>query len=166
MINSKQKGKSGERELCLILDKRFGEGKRIFFPTPSSGAWGGGQNRELREDMSWEQKITLVSDIMTPVDFKYVIEHKFYKNVSFYDLFNPSSNLNDWIDQVESDAAFVGKEPLLVVKTNNKPRFLFVKEKIFVPKFTYYRKDHHWHCYWLNDFLELSTDFFFEKLNV
>ena len=160
-INSRAKGKNGETELSKILNERFGEGKKVFTPTPQSGAWSGGQNREIRENMSWEQKITLVADIMSPPSYNYIIEHKFYKEFNFYDLFNPSSNLNSWIDQVSGDASFVNKKPMLIVKTNNKQRIVFIKDKPKTPNFTYYRNSEEWHCYWLADLLTLDNSFFY-----
>ncbi|RLD62129.1 MAG: hypothetical protein DRJ01_06670 [Bacteroidetes bacterium] len=124
-INSKKKGNRGELDCVKLLNEALGEG---FARVPSSGAWGGGQNKEKRKDMSYEQKITLVADIMAPPKFNFVLEHKFYAEASFWDLFNDSSNLNEWIKQVEEDAEFVGKEPMLIVKYNRHKRIVLTKK--------------------------------------
>lgn len=159
-INSKKKGNRNELEFVKILNSTIGEGKNIFSRTPSSGAWGGGENRERREDMNIEAKISLVSDVITPIDFKFVLEHKAYNNVSFWDLFNKSSNFIDWTKQVESDAEFVNKLPMLIMKFDRKKRIVFIKDK-----FDYYIFEWNgWHCYWLNDLLEKQPkDYWFER---
>ena len=160
-INSQRKGRSAERDVSKILNERFGDGKKVFSPTPSSGAWGGGQNRERRIDMSLEQKMTLVSDIMTPPDFRFILESKFYADISFWDLFNESSKLRDWIEQVVSDSSFVGKEPFLVMKFNRKPKIAMTKIDAPGKVFTFYYKNESWHCYLFEDLLSFEREWWF-----
>ncbi len=124
MSNSKAKGNRGENQLVHILEDNFGKGK--FKRTPSSGAYTGGKNRKGAENLPWEAKITLASDIITPADFNFVIEHKFYAEVNFWDLFSDKSNWNEWLEQVGGDAKFVGKIPLLVIKYNRHKRIALV----------------------------------------
>jgi len=123
-INSKKKGNRGELELVHILEEKFGVGR--FKRTHSSGAWTGGKNREGCENLPWEAKITLVSDLITPADFNFVIEHKFYADISFWELLSDKSNWNDWLNQVEGDADFVKKVPLLIIKYNRHDRIALV----------------------------------------
>lgn len=168
-LNSKRKGDRGERELVKLLEKRFGKGK--FKRTPSSGAYVGGGNREISEDLPWEAKITLVSDIITPVNFKFVLEHKFYALASFWDLFNEKAELNKWLEQVKNDAIFVKKDPMLIVKYNRKSRICYIRKE-WLPRlckfrilqpgggFTIFET---WYCYWLKDLLEQKDTFWFEK---
>lgn len=124
MPNSKQKGNRGENELVHILGDAFGKGR--FKRTPSSGAYTGGKNREGAENLPWEAKITLASDIITPSDFNFVIEHKFYAEANFWDLFSDKSKWNEWLEQVGGDAKFVGKVPLLIIKYNRHKRIALV----------------------------------------
>jgi hypothetical protein len=124
MANSKKKGNRGELELVHLLCEKFGEGR--FKRTPSSGAHTGGKNQEAAKNLPWEAKITLVSDLITPSDFNFVIEHKFYADANFWDLFSEKSNWNQWINQVESDANFVDKTPLLVIKYNRHQRIALI----------------------------------------
>jgi hypothetical protein len=124
MPNSKKKGNRGENQLVHILEEAFGEGQ--FKRTPSSGAYTGGKNREVAENLPWEAKITLVSDIITPSDFNFVLEHKFYAEANFWDLFSDKSNWNEWITQVQDDAKFVNKVPLLVIKYNRHKRIALI----------------------------------------
>jgi hypothetical protein len=123
-INSKKKGNRGELELVHILEEKFGEGR--FKRTPSSGAWTGGKNREGCENLPWEAKITLVSDLITPADFNFVIEHKFYADISFWELLSEKSNWASWLNQVEQDADFITKSPLLVIKYNRHDRIALI----------------------------------------
>lgn len=160
-INSKAKGNRGELECVKILTEKFGPG---FARVPSSGAWGGGQNRTLREDMSIEQKITLVSDIMTPPEFRFVLEHKNYADISFWDLFNESSPLIEWTEQVSNDAEFVGKDPMLIMKFDRHKRIVMTKENTEKTKFTWIDvKGVVWYCSWFEDLLTLSTEWFYNK---
>ena len=166
-INSKRKGSNGENQLVKILCERFGEG--LFKRTPSSGAYVGGQNKELAKNLPWEAKITLVSDIITPSNFNFVIEHKFYKNIDFWELFSQNSKWIEWIDQVEKDAIFVKKHPMLIVKYNRHERLVIIeKEKISNYNLNVY-------IYWVNkknnkiyavlyleELLKLQTDFWFD----
>ena len=161
-INSKQKGNRNELECVKIFESYFGKG---FARTPQSGGWSGGQNRMSREDMSIEQKLTLVSDIMTPPDFAFVLEHKAYEKMEFWDLFNDSSKLNEWVNQVSEDAFFVDREPMLIMKFNRKQRIVMVKTPL--DKYQFIWKDqnnNNWYCDWFENVLN-NTDnsFWFNK---
>ena len=124
-INSKQKGKSWERALCKILKERFPG--RDFSRVPTSGAFFGKTNKEKRSLAEDNVKEVLSGDIICPSDFRFSIECKSYANISFWDLFNESSDLHSWMKQCSEDAAFVNKDPLLVVKINNHKPFVAIK---------------------------------------
>ncbi|MFW6233517.1 MAG: putative PDDEXK endonuclease, partial [Nanoarchaeota archaeon] len=126
---------------------------------PSSGAWSGGQNRERRKDMSFEQEITLVADIMSPPNFEFVLEHKAYNEASFWDLFNEKSDLNSWLKQVEEDAEFVEKIPMLIVKYNRKKRIAYTTKKINNPVFIYGK----WYCAFFDDVLKMDKSWWFQS---
>lgn len=155
-INSKQKGNTNEREFAKILNDRFGENK--FRRTPMSGAFVGGMNRGTGAFLTEEQKQAFASDIITPTNFKFILEHKAYAEMGFWDLFNESSPINEWIKQVEGDAEFVHKKPLIIAKFNNKKRIVFTKEKVG----NYIFEFKGWYCLWLTDFLSLEDGFFFD----
>lgn len=156
-INSKNKGNTAERELCKILEGRF-EGHK-FMRVPNSGAMFGASNRHLAEGVEDVITNTFVGDIITPTNFKYSIESKFYKDISFWDLFNESSNLHQWFRQAEDDAKFSDRKPMIVAKFNHRGRICFVKEK----RKGYVFEHMKWYCYWLDDFLKLKDDMFFEE---
>lgn len=134
--NSKKKGNRGENQLVHILCEHFGEGQ--FKRTPSSGAYTGGQNREAAEYLPWEAKITLASDIITPADFNFILEHKFYESMNFWDLFSEKSKWNEWIEQAEGDAAFVEKQPMIVIKYNRHNRIALLKSPYLLEKLSEY----------------------------
>lgn len=157
-INSKKKGNRGELECVKIFNKHFNTEE--FKRTPGSGMYVGGQNRELNSGLSEEAKLLLSSDIMTPPDFNFVIEHKFYNEASFWDLFNENSNLYSWTKQVVGDAEFVEKEPLLIIKYNRHKRIVLVKRKIS----NYIFEWNGWFCIELDKLLnQEKRDFWFNE---
>jgi hypothetical protein len=167
----KKKGNNNENECKKILNERF-EGVAIFQRTPNSGAFVGGQNFYRKEQLNEEQNLLFVGDLYcNRKDLKFTIEHKAYAEASFWDLFNESSDLHDWMKQAQHDADSVGKSPMLIVKYNNKKRIVYLK-KDFVDE---YEKHwgfgldpifihNGWSCYWLEDLLkEAANNFFFEE---
>lgn len=156
-MNSKNKGNTNERQCAKILCERF-EGKD-FRRTPSSGAIFGQSNKIGAGNVDSEIKSTLSGDIVTPIDFKFSIEHKAYKQANFWDLFNEKSDIHSWMKQCENDAEFSNKKPLLVIKYNNKQRICALKEEVPDVIFSHLG----WNFLWFSDLLKLEDDFFFEK---
>jgi hypothetical protein len=170
MANSKKKGNRGENQLVHILCEHFGEGE--FKRTPSSGAYTGGLNRETAVNLPWEAKITLASDIICPANFNFIIEHKFYESMNFWDLLSDKSNWNEWIEQAEGDAKFVNKIPLLVIKYNRHQRIALVPYTYIISYASRYTdaiplaKRFIWKGYsvvWLEDLLKLPREFWFTE---
>lgn len=168
--NSKKKGNRGENQLVHILCEHFGEGE--FKRTPSSGAYTGGLNRESSKNLPWEAKITLASDIITPANFKFIIEHKFYESMNFWDLLSDKSCWNEWIKQAESDAKFIKKLPLIVIKYNRHQRIALTPYTYIMsyasqcPEANLLAKRFIWKSYsvvWLEDLLKLPRDFWFAE---
>ncbi len=154
-LNSKSKGNTNERDCAKLLNSRFGDG--LFGRAVSSGAWVGGNNRYRASVLSEEQRLAFTSDLICPVWFRFVIECKAYADkATIWDFFNESSSINQWIIQVQSDADFAKKEPLLIVKYNNHKRIVFSHDKVN----DYYFEYKGWFCYWLEDFLKLPDVFF------
>lgn len=155
-INQKKKGNRGELDLVHILNKKFGSGK--FKRCPSSGALVGKSNRELNENLDYENKVVLVADIITPQNFRYVIEHKFYNKIEFWEMFNERSNLNIWFEQVIEDSKFVQKEPMLICKFNYHDRIVFIRQEF--PFYVFKYKN--FYCYNLKELLEQEENFFYD----
>lgn len=156
-VNGKKKGNRGELEAVHILNDRFGAG--VFARVPQSGAVTGGFNRAKVQNLSEAALNTLSGDLITPEKFKFSIEHKFYAESNFFELFNDKSNLKSWFAQAEGDASFVNKEPMLIVKYNGKQRIVFVKVKLD----GYVFETNGWYCTWLSDLLLLEDTFFFNE---
>ena len=138
----------------------------MFSRTIGSGNYTGGKNAHNADTLSEEQRLMFVSDLRTPKNFAFSIEHKFYAKIDFYDLFNKSSNLFEWYEQSETDSKLLNKSPLLIVKTNQHKRIAFVKldyllkHKINIQP-VFIHKDRA--CFWLEDLLKAPDDFFFLK---
>lgn len=171
-INSKKKGNNNENECKKILNERF-EGVAIFQRTPNSGAFVGGQNFYRKEQLNEEQNLLFVGDLYcNRKDLKFTIEHKAYAEASFWDLFNESSDLHAWMQQAEHDAESVGKQPMLIVKYNNKKRIVYLKKDYIdslegvsnIDLETVFSHNG-WNCYWLEDLLKETDSFFFEEEN-
>lgn len=172
--NSKKKGNRGENQLVHILCEHFGDGK--FKRTPSSGAYTGGQNRELAKNLPWEAKITLASDIITPSNFNFILEHKFYAAMNFWSLFSDKSKWGEWIEQAEGDAAFVNKEPMIVVKYDRHDRIALIRSPYLMEQLLKFKKTIRPMLFWtpagskaaysivlLEDLLALPKEFWFSE---
>ena len=120
-INSKNKGSTAERALCKILKERWPD--KEWMRVPASGARLGQSNKQKYSAVEENVKEVLSGDIICPSDFKFSIESKCYADISFWDLFNESSDLHSWMKQCSEDAAFANKWPLLVVKINRHKHF-------------------------------------------
>lgn len=96
---SKNKGKSGERELAKIFEGIF---KGSFIRVPNSGAYIGGKNAFRVEVLSDGQIRNVKGDIIPP-DFmpKLVLECKFYADFPFHSLMTEKTIpiLEAWIEQ-------------------------------------------------------------------
>jgi len=101
---SKNKGNSGERMLCSILEKVFG---LKFLRSNSSGAFLGQSNVWRKKELDASQISNLKSDIVCPEKLRHLVfECKNYANFSFHQLYDENKQLDEWIKQV-----LVGLDP-------------------------------------------------------
>lgn len=120
---SKNKGKTGERELCAIFGEYF-EGN--FERVPWSGAFIGGKNIVRKETMTEAQIRAAKSDIIPPDDMpKLVLECKWYKDFPFHAFAygNDIPILDGWINDLEYDCDEQDLG-LLCIKVNRKGWFV------------------------------------------
>lgn len=156
MPNSKNKGNTGEREVCKIFKKRWPD--KEFIRVPSSGAYFGKSNKQRRILAEDNVKEVLSGDIICPSNFKFSVESKFYADISFWDLFNESSDLHSWMKQCAEDAAFANKLPMLVVKINRHKHFVGITSE-----YEGYIFEHRgFYFYNLEDLLKFDDGFFFD----
>ncbi len=156
-INSKNKGSTAERALCKILKERWPD--KEWMRVPASGARFGQTNKQKYSAVEDNVKEVLSGDIICPSDFKFSVESKCYASISFWDLFNESSDLHAWMKQCKEDAAFAHKLPMLVVKINNHKHFVGISEKTD----NYVFEHDGMYFYMLNDLLRKEDNFFFEE---
>jgi hypothetical protein len=120
---SKDKGSTGERELCKLLGTIF-EGS--FIRVPNSGSFIGGKNAARREVLSEGQVRGAKGDIIPP-DFmpKLVLESKWYKEFRFHNLMKPGPVplLDAWIAQT-LEAVQPGDLYFICFKVNGRGRYV------------------------------------------
>jgi hypothetical protein len=126
---SKTKGKSGERELCKILEGIFNEPfQRVF----SSGAFVGGKNAFRRQTLSETVVRAAKGDIVPPDSMpKLVIECKSYRSFPWHQLVRTGEvkvleGKEGWIPQT-LDAVDPGDIWFLCMKFNNIGWFVLFK---------------------------------------
>lgn len=149
-VNSKDKGRRGELELCKILSKRFGGS---FFRVVGSG------NRWSQVTLTEHAKEVLTGDVVCPASFAFAVECKYgYADIDLCTAFSGHKELDKFLEQAEKDADRVGKKPLLCWRKPRQPWLAFLKED-FVTDYKLYYRD--WVGYALTDVLAKPDEFFF-----
>ncbi len=126
-INSSNKGKTAERELCKILGEAFGGS---FIRSANSGAFIGGKNVVRKEVLSEGQIRGAKGDIIPPDHMpNFAIESKHYADFPYHQLLTgPVILLDSWVDQ-----HFEVLDPtdfwLVAFKTNRKPWIAVIDAK-------------------------------------
>ncbi|AXH72724.1 MAG: hypothetical protein [Caudoviricetes sp.] len=164
-VNGKKKGNSYEREISNKFSERFKEVTGIeksFRRNTDSGSFFGGQNKTRTEQ--YDLNNACFGDIMTPVNFKFTLECKSYHSAPTVAsiLKHNIKNWDEWIEQSESDAESANKKQFLVVKYNNIPEMVIIKDDLTHLGVNYAIQYHEYKVYNLNDILQLPDDFFFE----
>lgn len=164
-VNGKAKGNSYEREISNKLSKRFEKITGIeksFRRNVDSGSFFGGKNK-TRTD-SYDLNNACFGDIMTPINFKFTLECKFYHDApTITSLMKQNvKNWDDWIEQSESDAESGNKKQFLIVKYNNVPEMVIIKDDLTNYNMSYCIIYKNYKVYNLNDILTLPDEFFFE----
>ena len=115
-VNSKRKGASFERKIAKMLNERFNTTE--FNRTPGSGAFG--------TTHALPQHLIVHGDLITPQNFKYVIECKNGYNVDIEDLFRSKSPFYSFIDQARKDARKVNRDWMVIYKKDRKKELVVV----------------------------------------
>lgn len=113
-------GKGFEYDIRDILREKTGD--QSFERVPSSGAYFGGAN-QVRAQTAREGLTEIMSgDLITPPDWRWVVECKNHEDVPYHQLFIGDSCriMEEFLDQINTDAKTTGKEPLLFVKLRRK----------------------------------------------
>lgn len=116
-INSRNKGNTFERKICEIFNAYLNT--TDFCRTPGSGAFA--TTHKLPEHLQ------VYGDLITPKQFKFLIECKFgYNNEGICSLFGKSNILN-FIQKVKEEARKANKDFLLIFK-QNREKILVIKQ--------------------------------------
>jgi hypothetical protein len=121
-VDGKSKGDRTELNLCKFLTKHFGK--------EFSRALGSGSRWSQVNQLPEHAKKTLSGDICVPEGFKWVIECKggYEGDLNLTNVCDgPIARLDEFIEQVERDAEYCNRKPIILWKRNRKPWLAFVK---------------------------------------
>jgi hypothetical protein len=123
--SSKIKGSGFERDIAKFLTERFGFS---FIRNPSgSGAFVGGRNAFRKNTLTEAQVRHTKGDIIPPDEFPlFNAEAKFYAEFPFHQLFEGSSQLEEWINQLMT-AGDPDDMNILFMKFNRRGCFVAVQ---------------------------------------
>jgi len=119
-VNSKRKGSTFERRIAKLLNERFDTTE--FCRTPGSGAFG--------STHALPQYLIVHGDLITPQNFKYVIECKNGYDVDLDDLFKENSEFYKFIEQAKKESADCGKEWMVIYKKNRRKELIVVNSPL------------------------------------
>lgn len=156
-LNSKDKGKRGERDLCKVLTKRFPDHKG-FFRVMGSGSLGGFSH------LTEQAKEIFTGDIVCPEGFKFSIECKYgYDDIDLCTaLEDGNKTIDKFLSQAEKDAERVKKKPLLCWKKPRQNWLAFFKiEEVCRIEAVYKLIYRDWICLPLTKVVTMPDTFFF-----
>lgn len=150
--NSRAKGNAFENKIAKVLNERFETDE--FSRSPGSGAFA--TTHKL------PQHLQIYGDLITPQDFKFIVEcKKGYNQLGMDALLNRKSKVWEWIETLERDMAASRKtgfiltaqdrKPSIVITPYNKTIDKHIDKKVIVDKYI---------MIYLEDFLSLSNTFF------
>ena len=147
-VNSRRKGNTFEREIAKLFNTRFNT--TDFCRSPGSGAFA--TTHELPQYMK------VHGDLITPQNFKFILECKSGYDVTFEDIFKPKSDLYKFIKQAKRDAKKAEQDWLVIYKKTRHKPFVITGKKY--PLKTVVAVNNKYYIYKLSDFLSLDVDNF------
>ena len=151
-VDGKDKGNRTELNLCKKLTKHFG--------TEFSRAPGSGARTSQVALLPEHAKKTLTGDICVPEGFRWVIECKggYEDDMNLTNILDGDggmSRLDGFIEQVERDAEYCGRKPIILWKRNRKPWIAKYREadlpNVFFNNWMWYK--YHWRIVNFDDML-------------
>ena len=110
--NSRAKGNSFERKISKLLNERFST--KEFSRTPGSGAF-------ATSHKNLPSHLKLYGDLITPQDFRYVIEcKKGYNQENICSFFSKKSSLKAFIKQALKESKYSNKPYLIIIEQDRK----------------------------------------------
>jgi len=121
-INGRRKGNTFERQLAKKLNMRFNTDE--FCRTPGSGAFA--TTHKLPKHLQ------IHGDLITPQNFKFVIEAKRGYNLQLEDLWKPKSKFYEFIEQASRDGEAAKKPWLLIYKRDRQKEIVICSHKFSI----------------------------------
>ena len=149
-INSRAKGNTFERNVARKLNERFDTNE--FCRTPGSGAFA--TTHKL------PQHLKVHGDLITPENFKFVIEAKRGYDIKFEDMWKPKSDLYKFIDQAERDGKAASKPWLLIYKKDRQKEVIITETKFPAGETALIQQKYY--VYLLEDALALQDSLFLD----
>ena len=119
--NSRTKGNTFERKVCKILNEHFNT--TDFNRSPGSGAFA--NTHKLPDHLK------VYGDLLTPKNFRYIIEcKKGYNKEGLGSLFNPKSDVFNFIKQASDDASKIQKNWVVIYQQDRKDTLAILKHPI------------------------------------
>ena len=143
-VNGKRKGAAYERQLAKKLNETFNT--TDFSRTPGSGAFA--TTHKLPEHLQ------IHGDLITPENFKFVIEAKRGYDITLEDLWKPKSNFYKFIDQARRDGRAANKPWLLIYKKDRQKDIVICEHKFDIKEKAIIKGKYN--IYLLKDILDLS----------
>jgi Holliday junction resolvase len=160
-INCSVKGKSNEREIVKILNKRFVD---ILSKNTDWGLFSrtiGSGSRFFQVNLSNNAKQVFSSDISCPPSFNFTIESKAGYDIDLCSAFEGHRQLDEFLEQVTKDGEKSGKQPLLLWKKDRRPRLAFIHSDQLKTDYVYSMKYRNWTVITLSELIKQPDDFFF-----
>lgn len=159
---SKAKGSGFEREVARYLTELY---NTTFIRAPGSGAYTGGTNSHRKQFLHEGQIRSFKGDIIPGENFDLLnAEAKFYEDFGFHQLFEVSSQLEGWLNQLMT-ASDPGDLNVLFMKFNRKGRYVAVQASLpWVNECNYVRYTSRewgdWMIYSFEKFFTLNQELF------
>ena len=149
--NSKAKGNRYENQVAKRLNKMFETDE--FQRTPGSGAFA--TTHKLPEHLQ------VAGDLITPINFRFIIECKHGYSVDFHDSFKAKSTIISFIIQAEKEVkSKPNKDFLILYKKDYKDEIVIVNKSYNItPELCLNGK---YFIYLSKDFFKLPKDVFFD----
>jgi hypothetical protein len=120
MVNSKQKGASFEREVCVLLSKWISHGVQedVFWRSSMSGGRSTVAHARGKRLATQAGDISCIHPIGHAFTSKFLIECKHYADLNFLGLLTGKGHLIEFWLEASRQAFIYGKLPLLIAKQN------------------------------------------------
>ena len=122
-MNGKNKGNDFERYISKTLSLWWTDNTNdgVFWRTSNSGGRYTVRKKTGVDTYHQDGDICDVDPIGKPFCDKFVLELKAYKTINLWDIVNNKGTIIEWWNKVKASATECNKEPLLIMKSNNKP---------------------------------------------